>query len=78
MVGPRVKTTPFWAFGTGPSAKNVGNPMESEKNNNALGQIDRFWTVLGPVDGQIVPKKGDHVLTHFPMFLVFLHFLTTF
>ena len=40
------KQTPFWAFGKGPSAENVGKSQEKCKNN-ALGKM----TVLGPFWG---------------------------
>ena len=54
-LGPRAKKVAFWAFGTGPSAEDVGKSQEKCKNN-ALGKHDRFWTFLWSVDCQIVPK----------------------
>ena len=47
---------PFWAFGTGPSAENVGKSHGGSVKNNALGKMTIFGPFFGSMDGHIVPK----------------------
>ena len=71
----------FLVFGIGPPAENVGK-SQGKRKNNASVKMAVFGPFFGPMDGHIVPKKGDHVFDIFPMFLVcfffaFSHYVVT-